>query len=155
MSRRGEQHRRGVSLLVTRPCVWFLFFFFIVGVFRLYLPVMLCLRTLAVRMSSCARWEQSRGLNSASVFRCTNGITEAKMAGGERWVHREQQTAPHRCCCCCCYCRRSAKPLDCDGMGRVWDPLCTNVCVRVRERTREGKASEWEVLCAQTVMEGL
>lgn len=78
------------------------------------LPVILVM--FGALVSSCAKWEQSRGLNSASVFRCTNGITEAKMAGGERWARREQQTAPPHCCCC-----RYAKPLDCDGMGSVWE----------------------------------
>lgn len=80
--------------------------------------------------------ENKTELNSASVFRCTNGTTEAKMAGGERWVHREQHTAPHHCCCC-----RSAKPLDCDGMGSV----CVYTYVWVWENEGE-EANEWEVL---------
>lgn len=35
-------------------------------------------------VAPCASGGQSRGANLESVFRCTNGITEAKMAAGER-----------------------------------------------------------------------
>lgn len=134
MSRRSEQHQRTVSPAVIWPCIWFLLLLCFPYPTRYTLSV-----TSVALASACARWEQSRGLNSASVFRCTNGITEAKMAGGERWVHREQQTAPHHCCCC-----RSAKPLDCDGMGSVC--VCVSVHAYVCMCENEGgRANEWEV----------
>lgn len=103
---------------------------FIVVVFPLSYLLYFFTATFVALASPRGRWKKKgrgkkRGLNLASVFRCTNGITEAKMAGGERWVHREQQKALHRCSCC-----RSAKALDCDGMGGMCVLMC--MCWHVR-----------------------
>lgn len=121
-----KQHQRTVSTAVIWPRIWFLLLLCFPSPTRYTLSV-----TFVALVSWCARWEQSRGLNSASVFRCTNGITEAKMAGGERWVHSRQL-----------HTTAAAVALPNHSTVMVWEVCVFQracVCAYVYVRMREGR----------------
>lgn len=102
---------------------WFCFFFF-----PLSYPLNLTCSVCCIGVLMCQVRTKQR-TEEASVFRCINGITEAKMAAGERWVHREYQTDP-----CCC---RSAKPFNCDCLDSPGASV--SMCLCTVELGREGK----------------